>query len=180
MTSMEETSSRSPFRTLWFSPGPSIERIVATRPHHLVWPLAILATIGSLYGTMVGLAGASPFAGSRFWLGLVVFGAVYAIVSLYVSALILSWVGRLLGGRASALTVRAALAWSGVPTILGFVVILLIGILAGGGTPARSAIGLLVFLFGLWSIIIFVKMLARVAHFSVWRAIATYVANLPV
>jgi signal peptidase I len=178
MTSMEETGFRSPFRTLWLSPGATIERIVTTRPRHLVWPLAILATIGSLYGQFFNLAGAGPFAGSRFWLGLVVFGAVLAIVSLYVSALIMSWAARLLGGRASALTVRAALAWSGVPTIFGFMVILLVRVFAGGSAPAKGAIALLALVFGLWSVIICVKMLARVAHFSVWRAIATYLVNL--
>ena len=178
MTSVEETGSRSSFRTLWLSPGSTIERIVATRPRHLVWPLAILATIGSFYGQMASFAAAGPFAGLRFWLGLVVVGAIFGIVSLYVSALILSWIVWLLGGRASALTVRAALAWSGVPTILGFAVVLFTGILAGGSTRARSAIATLVLLFGLWSVILLLKMLAQLAHFSVWRALVTYVMNL--
>jgi signal peptidase I len=180
MTSMEETGSRSPFWTLWLSPGSTIERIVATRPRHLVLLLAILATIGGLFDQMASFAGAGPFAGLRFWLGLVVVGAVIGIVSLYVSALILNGIASLLGGRASTLTVRAALAWSGVPTILAFVIVLLIGALAGDSTPARGAIGLLVFVFGLWSAIIFIRMLARVAHFSGWRAVATYVLNLVV
>ena len=180
MTSLEETGSRSPFRTLWLSPGPTIERIVATRPRHLVWPLAILATIGGLYDQMASFAGAAPFAGLRFWLGLVVVGAILGIVLLYMSALILNGIGSLLGGSGSTLTVRAALAWSGVPTILAFVIVFLIGALAGGGAPARSAIATLIFVFGLWSAIIFIKMLARVAHFSGWRALVTYLLNLVV
>jgi signal peptidase I len=180
MTSMEEIGSRSPFRTLWLNPGPTIERIVATRPRHLVWPLGILATIGGLYDQMASFAGAGPVAGLRFWLGLVVVGAILGIVLLYVSALILNGIASLLGGRASTLTVRAALAWSGVPTILAFVIVLLIGVMAGGGGPARSAIAILVFVFGLWSAIIFIRMLARVAHFSGWRALATYLLNLVV
>jgi signal peptidase I len=180
MTRTQDEGFRSPWATLWLSPRETITHILATRPRHLVWLLAMLGSIAGIYGQMVGAGAAGLLGDWRFWLGFVLFGAIVGIVWLYVSALILNWVGRLLGGRASALELRAVVAWSAVPVILGFIVLLLISVTArASGTAAmRGVLALVVLGFGLWSVVVFLLMLARVQHFGFWRTIATYVLNL--
>ncbi|HWX82691.1 MAG TPA: YIP1 family protein, partial [Xanthobacteraceae bacterium] len=118
MTEMRDASSRSPWTTLWLSPRETIVRILATRPRHLVLPLAALGSIAGYYGLLVSGGVAGLLADWRFWLGFLLLGAVIGIVWLYLSALILSWIGRLLGGDASTLELRAVVAWSAVPSIL--------------------------------------------------------------
>jgi signal peptidase I len=179
MTEMPDANSRSPWTTLWLSPRETIERILATRPRHLVLLLAILGSIAGYYGLLVSGGAASLLADWRSWLGFLLLGAVIGIVWLYLSALILSWIGRLLGGDASTLELRAVVAWSAVPSILGFFVLLLIRAAVNGESAAmRGGLALLVIGFGLWSFVVFLLMLARVQHFGFWRTIATYLINL--
>jgi len=174
MTQSQGGGGRPPLAAVWFSPRQTIEHIVATRPTHLVWVLAILGTIATIYSQIVRIGASVPFADWRFWLAPIVVGAVAGIVLLYLSALILDWIGRLLGGRAPARALRAVLAWSALPNILGFLIALIIIALNGNAVIVRA----LLVAFGLWGSVVFLLMLARVQHFGFWRTIAAYVLNL--
>jgi signal peptidase I len=179
MTPTQDAGPRSPWTTLWLSPRQTIDHILATRPRHLVWPLAILGSIAGYYGLLVSAGAAGGLADWRLWLGFLLFSAVVGIVWLYLSALILNWIGRLLGGHASTLELRAVVAWSAVPSILGFFIVLLIRAAVSGESAAiRGGLALLVIGFGLWSFVVFLLMLARVQHFGFWRTIAAYLFNL--
>jgi signal peptidase I len=178
---MSSEDVRSPFKTLWFHPRQTIAQIVATRPTYLVLVLAILGTIASVYGQIASIGVAPYLSNWRLALGFVLLGAVSGIVWLYVSALILTWIGRLLGGHAPALHVRAAIAWSTWPTILGFLIVLPVGVSSIGTNAARQAlIALLFALFALWSFVVFLLMFARVQHFGFWQTIAACLLNLVV
>ncbi|HZR90176.1 MAG TPA: signal peptidase I [Bradyrhizobium sp.] len=177
MTSTPDQSFRSPWLTLWLSPRLTIEGIVGTRPRHLVLLLAILGAMAGLYGELVAFGAEGLLADWRFWLGFVLICAIVGPVWLYISALILNWISRLLGGRAPPLALRAVIAWSAVPSILGFVVVLIAGAVAGDRLPQHNILAVLVGAFGLWSTVVFMLMLARVQHFGFWRTIATYVLN---
>jgi signal peptidase I len=175
--SSEDRAIRSPWITVWFSPRQTIERLVATRPTYFVWPLAILGTIASFYNQISVISSASFLSDWQLALSLLLFGAVVGIVWLYVYGFTLSWIGRLLGGQASALHLRAAFAWSTLPTIFGFALIVIIDTATGRGSTLDS-VPLLVAAFSLWSFIIFLLMLGRVERFGVWRTILTYLFNL--
>jgi signal peptidase I len=179
MTQMPERGSVSPFVTLWLSPRRTIDRIVATRPRYLVIVLAALGAICGLYGQLASLSGNTPPADWWFWLVLVVGGGVYGIVWLYLDGVILEWIGLVLGGHASALELRAALAWSAVPVIVAFILLLAVGALMGitGGSLIASVI---VAIFGVWSLFVFVLMLGRLQHFGFWRTILYYGLNVAV
>jgi signal peptidase I len=179
MTPTRDASSRSPWTGLWFSPRETIEHVIATRPRHLVWPLAIAGSIASFYGQLVSADAAGGLADWRIWLGFLVLAAAVGIVWLYLSALILSWIGRLLGGQASTPELRAIVAWSMLPSILGFVVVVFINAVTSGASAAmHGALAALVIGFGFWSFVVFLLMLARIQHFGFWRTIAAYVLYL--
>jgi signal peptidase I len=177
MMSAEDRTIRSPWITVWFSPRQTIERLVATRPTYFVWPLAILGTIASFYNQISVIYSASFLSDWQLALSLLLFGAVAGIVWLYLYGLTLSWIGRLLGGQASALHLRAAFAWSAMPAILGFALIVIIDAVTGRGNTLDS-VPLLVAAFSLWSFVIFLLMLGRVERFGFWRTILTYVFNM--
>ncbi|HLZ06558.1 MAG TPA: signal peptidase I [Bradyrhizobium sp.] len=169
---MQDAGAASPFATLWLSPRQTIERIVAGRPTYLVLPLAIVGTIASFYAELVLMGLADSLISWRLWLFFVAASAIFGIVSLYVFALILKWIGRLLRGGASAQQMRAVVAWSLVPVILGAAIALVVtAAFKESGVGSR----LLVLVFLLWTIVVFLLMLARVQHFGVFRTIAAYV-----
>ncbi len=179
MTELQETTFPSPFATLWLSPRQTIERIVARRPTYLVLPLAALGTISGFYMQLVSVGLAAPFDDWRLSLLALIIAAVFGIIWLYPSALILSWIGLLLGGEATARQLRAVLAWSTVPAILGSAVtlaILLVAKTAGGGI-AEKGLPWLGGAFGLWTAIVFMLMLGRIEQFGLLRTLAAYVVN---
>ena len=174
--SAEEKTVRSPWLTVWFSPRRTVERLVATRPTYFVWPLAILGAIASFYSQISVIDSAGYLLNWQLALSLLLFGALVGIVWLYLSGFMLSWIGRLLGGRASALHMRTVFAWSTLPTILGFVIILVIATTAGRG-GALDSVPLLVAAASIWSFVVFLLMLGRVQNFGFWRTTLTYVFN---
>jgi signal peptidase I len=183
MTQFEDAGSvsgtASPFATIWLNPRETIERIVATRPTHLVLPLAILGAIGGFYAELLTL-GLTADLNGWLWLGFIAASAVAGVIWLYVSALILRWIGRLLGGEASALQLRAVLAWSSVPMIFGLVTALAVTVALHlqGITDSWGVRQLLVTIFGVWSSIVFLAMLSRVEHFGIGRTLVAYILNL--
>ncbi len=181
MTPLEDAGSvPSPWSTIWLSPRQTIERIVATRPTYLVLPLAMLGAVAGAYMQVLGVGFTYPLNDWRHALVFVVSGAVFGLIWLFPSALILSWVGRLLGGRATARQMRAVIAWCTVPAILGALVILVIlGLKAAGvGSPVvDSGLRWIAGAFGLWSTIVFMLMLARVERFGFWRTVFTYLLS---
>ena len=175
--STEEGAVRSPWITVWFSPRRTIERLVANRPTYFVWPLAILGTVASIYNQISVIYNASYLFDWQLALCLVLFGAVAGIIWLYLAGFVLSRIGRLLGGHARAIDLRAAFAWSALPTIAGFALILVIDAVTGRG-DALDIVPLLVAGLTLWSFVVFLLMLGRVERFGVFRTILTYLLNL--
>jgi Yip1 domain len=110
--------------------------------------------------------------------------AVVGVVFLYIGAAILTWSGGLIGGVASNVEMRAAMAWSQVPGVAAAIV-LLITVLMGvpvpqviGSTlpsidPAFYKVLLVELVLGLWSGIIGLYCIAEVHRFSTWRAFWT-------
>ncbi len=180
MTQTEDAGAASPLATIWLSPRQTIERIVARRPTYLVLPLAMLGMVAGLYTQLAGAGLAGQLADWRLALGLVVGGAVFGLVWLYPSALILSWIGRLLGGEASARQLRAVTAWSTMPAILGGLVTLILLLVvktAGGNAIVENGLPWLAIAFGLWTAIVFMLMLGRVERFGFLRTVFAYLLN---
>jgi signal peptidase I len=186
MTSIEEAASSSPWMTIWLSPRRTIDNVLATRPRHLVLPLACLGTIASFYDQLLSYRLTGQLLDWRFLLGFVFGCAVFAVAWLYLAAVILSWIGKLIGGRASPLELRAVLAWSMVPSVVGLAAILAIlaafWILGGDRAVTTSSFSLLlsaiVIVSGVWSFVVLLLMLSRVQQFGFWRAVAVYVLGL--
>jgi signal peptidase I len=172
--STEGQTESPPWITLWFSPRQTIERLIAGPPASSVWWLAALGTIAALYQQIMLVCVAGLFGDWQFALGVMLVGAVGGIVWLYLYAIILSWIGRWFGGRASAAEIRVVFGWSMVPTIVGGVAVLLIGAAVERSAWASAAAAVPVLVFSLWSQVIFLLMFGRVERFGVWRTIFTY------
>jgi len=177
-----EPRRASPLISVWLRPRQTIERIVAERPRHLVLPLAALGGAAGAATALVTLGIGRDLVGWRALLACIFGGTFLGIFNLYIFAVVAGWVGRMIGGRASMTAVRAAYAWSTPPAVLGFVIVLAVlgglHVFGDGGITAPPSLSpMLRFvqgIFGLWSVVVTLLMLARVEGFGFWRTILIY------
>lgn len=186
MTTTQEIGFPSPWISIWLSPRRTIERILAANPRRFVWLLAALGAITGFYVQFLSFGFVDLLAGWPGWLGLIAGGAVTGVLLLYLNALILHWLGGLIGGRASTLELRAVLAWSALPTIIGVVIALWLDALARAlgdagpiPPPVLSVLSpTIIAVCALWSFIVLLAMLSRVEGFGIGRAIVAYIGVL--
>ena len=182
---MANGGSITPFFTIWTEPRATIRRIVDTDPTRYVIALAAIGPgLNGLAGqwskAMNGTGNLSVL--WPLWVAFsVAFQAALGIVGLYIGAAILKWSGGLIGGVASRVEVRAAMAWSQVPGI-AFEIVLLTAVLSGvpmpqavkGSLPhvdpAFYKVLAVEVVLGLWGGIVGLYCLAEVHRFSAWRA----------
>jgi len=183
----ESGGSITPFFTIWTEPRATIRRIVDTDPKRNVIALAALGpAIGALAGHWSRALGDNvnlPVAWPLWVAASVAIQAALGVVLLFVMGAIFKWSGSVLGGVASRVEVRAALAWSQVPAITGAIIMLIAVVMgvpiphAAPGVmpqvgPAFDQLMLLEGLLGIWGLVISVKCMGEVHRFSAWRALA--------
>lgn len=172
-----------PWLSIWIRPRGTIRAIVDSDPERYVMILA------GLYGISQALDNASRRnLGESLPLIVVLIVAIFlgpigGLISLYIGAAILRWTGSWLNGTATSKEVRAAIAWSYVPAVVGLFLWIPLLVLYGiemftSVTPRMDAgpwfaflIGLLTLFLGIWTLFLLVKTLAEVHRFSAWRAI---------
>jgi hypothetical protein len=188
------TDTIAPFFTIWTEPRATIRRIVDTDPTRYVIALAAippaLATLESQWSKALGGSGNV----SALWPVTVVLAvgmaALFGIAVLYLNGIVFRWTSGLLGGTATRTEVRAAVAWSQVPSIVAGAITLaalLTGAIAppvsgvsGGLKPSSQLVelGLLNGILTLWGFIVLLKCLAEVNRFSAWRALGAILIPL--
>ena len=186
MTITQDRDPSSPWVSIWLSPRRTIDHILATQPRHLVWLLAALGAVASFYGQFLSVGFLDQLLGWRGWLCFIMGSAALGILFLYLNALILRGTGSLIGGRATSLELRAALAWSAIPAIAGVVIALSLNaaanVFGGAGMMSPAVVSVLsqivVAVSGLWSFVIMLLMFSRIQDFGFWRTIAAYAAIL--
>jgi MFS family permease len=178
----------SPFLNLFFRPRATIRAIVDLDPRLHVLALALIAgglsTIpGALVASVSGPAQqAGPFAVALT----TVFGAIAGVIGLYIGGWLLTFTGWQLGGVATPLLVRAALAWSNIPSIVGSA-IMIVALVSGGveipeidlddplqALQASALWNPFVLIFAIWSFVVSLKCLGEVHGFSALRALVAY------
>ena len=179
--------SITPFFTIWTEPRATIRRIVDTNPiRNVIVLVAIGPALGALARQWSRALGSNADLSVLWPLWVVVSVAIRAalgVLLLYIFGAIFKWSGSLLGGVASRVEVRAAIAWSQVPAIAAEIV-LLIAVLMGipmptpGATPgmlpqidpAFYKVLVIEVVLGFWGFIVSLKCIGEVHRFSAWRA----------
>jgi Yip1 domain len=190
----------NPWIAIWMSPRETIREIVDRDPTYRVIMLGALAgaltTLNSMLAATLGFTPIPLPASLVPFLPILTFaspflGAAFGILGLYTTALVMDWSGRALGGVGNALTVRAAVAWSGVPQICLSIVTLLI--LLGAGVwqalvPSMPAPNVSVeaaanpftltngveAIISIWSFILMLLCVGEVHRFSAWRTLSAF------
>jgi hypothetical protein len=172
-----------PWISMWFHPRRTIRQVIASRPSYGVFWLVFIFALQNLL-----------FYANWWSLGLrYSWGAVLAISVLLAPLIGLVWVyfagwifyftGRWLGGAAPASHLRACLAWSKVPAVLGLV-LWIVFLMAQAKTAfiqdgnltsgwfSSLVINLTVLIVGIWSFVLLVQAVREIQGFSLGRSIA--------
>ena len=175
------------FFTIWTEPRATIRRIVDTDPtRNVIALVAIGPAIGALASQWSKALGNNANLSVLWPLWVVVsvaFQAALGVLFLYIFGAVFRWSGSLIGGVASRVEVRAAVAWSQVPAIAAEIVLLLavlIGIPIPVPTtpntmpqidPAFYKVMVIEGVLGFWGFIVSLKCIGEVHRFSAWRAL---------
>jgi hypothetical protein len=166
--------------TIWYRPRATIRRIVETNQRKFVLLIAWLVGAFAALNMQVMAARidlpANVYHLSRFGpIAIFAFiSGVLSIVTLYGLAALYRWAGAILGGSATAIEVRAALAWAQVPGLYLVVVTIVataLGLYTPDVPPAASPAWWFRAIVGIWVFVILLKCLGEVHHFSAWRAL---------
>jgi len=173
---------RSPWLSIWFRPGETIEHITSVKSRVTV---PLLAGLGGASGHVGAVIGYGLLIALMDWHNLallILVGFIVGVAVMFFNAFFFKLSGIPLGGRASQAHLRAALAWGTVPNIFGLAICLaaIIGLKLAGAVdssqPAFDAVNvgltMIMAVLGLWTLVIMVVMVKRVQRFGVWRAIA--------
>lgn len=194
--------SRHPLVTVMIRPRQTMEAILAAERDRLAIPLILLATfshtlVEERYEGLGDVAELLPGLGALIIVLAATLAVMFTVALFYAFSYLLTWTGRLLGGKADSGAVRAALAWGSVPYVWALVYRLPARILYGeklilpvfgrespGGAESLDwaslpagmlavliACVLLEVVFAIWFVIVINKCLGEAQGFSAWRAL---------
>jgi hypothetical protein len=179
--------NRRPWVSIWIKPRYTIRQLADQSPQPSVLPLATLGGVAlALNYSVARIIPAYALSLPEALVLDCLLGAAGGIIGVYVLAVVLAGMSRLLGGTASVADLRLAVAWSLVPEIFGLLLwIPMIAVLGqqafdtsavGGFSPGQALVWLAVLLLrlilGAWLYVMLVKALAEVNRFSAWRGMA--------
>lgn len=178
--------SANPWITIWRHPRQTMRAILDSNPERQVILLTVLGGISqSLDKAML------KNMGDKFPFPLVlalclIVGSLGGLLSLYLSGFILKWTGGWIGGKGSAREIRAALAWSNIPSICVLAIVIPEIFVFGkelfqSNTPLLDSSVILIsvftilsiaeFIIGIWSCYITLVCISEAQQFSVWKAL---------
>jgi Yip1 domain len=183
--------SFEPFLRIFVEPRATIRAIVDSDPtRHVILLAALAPALAALESAWSSALGGKTVPGALWPIAVVVLvalSAVGGIAAVYANGWILRWIGALLGGTATTAEVRAALAWSGIPGMVG-AALSIAAVVAGLAVPPAIStghfpqltgslmmFGLLNGVLGIWGFVVALKCIGEVHRFSAWRALSAVV-----
>lgn len=172
--------------TIWTEPRATIRRIVDSDPTLHVLALAAIGPALSSLVRQWSAAMSDTGGQSVLWPLFVAFNVAFqaglGVLFLYISGALFKWSGSIIGGTASRVEVRAAVAWAQIPTIV-VEIVLMIALFAGVPMPkivpgqlpridpAFYKVMVVAAALVIWGFFINLKCLGEVHRFSAWRAL---------
>lgn len=182
----------NPWFSIWMKPRATIQQIVDTNPKRMILVLVVVA------GFLEELNRASmrnmgdKLEGPIFFVIAAIAAPIGGLIALYIGSALLRWTGSWIGGQASSVHIRAAVAWSSIPIIwastLWIPKLALFGQeLFTSVTPRIDANPSLAFFLlgfmavettiGIWAFVIFLKCLGQVQNFSAWKTLGNIIVS---
>ncbi len=177
---------KSPWVAIWFKPKETIRSIVDENPKRAFVLLSAIYGLPLAFNLIQNFAFSSTLPLWAILVGSLVICPFLGMLGISISTWLLHTTGKWIGGRGSFLNIRAAVAWSNVPTIVTIAMwVLLLGMFGSRALDRdfsqtqfvgiQAGLLFLVMLVELvisvWGFVILLTALAEVQGFSLWRAI---------
>lgn len=190
-----ETAARTsnPWISIWTRPRATVREVIHTSPFYVVLILAGLAGIGSILDNASLRNMGDAFPVPTIVLVAVLLGPAFGILGLYVGAAVIGWTGRWLGGGGRPRELRTAMAWAGMPMVVGLLVWLFDLSIFGSemfttytprlmGSPFLALLmivsGLVSMALGIWTLVLQTKAIGEVHGFSAWKGLGSMALGL--
>ena len=176
----------NPWLSIWTRPRDTIQRIVETDPEKHLVELAALAGVVQSLGEASNRNLGDGFGLVTILALALIAGSIGGVIGVYLSAMLLRFTGKWIGGNASAANLRAAIAWGYVPIIAAGVLWIPLMLLLGreafasqtphmdqstGLAVAVLVISVLFVVAAVWTTVVMLKAIGQVQGFSAWKAL---------
>ena len=183
---MEEKLGLNPWGRIWISPRRTIRRIVDIAPGRGFLWLSLIYGFPVLLQIAQSLSLALYFSWPVILITALIFALFIGMLGITITAGLLTWVGRWIGGQGSFIQLRAAVAWSNLPTIVtGITWIVWVFLFKGSlfyegflhtgfmgmEKTLLMSLAILQFAASVWSFVLLLITLSEVQVFSVWKAL---------
>lgn len=177
---------RHPWFSMWVRPRATIRAILDTNPTYGVIVLASLSGVIDILNRAARRSAGDKIEFETILLGAITLGPLAGIAGVYIGGWLLRLTGGWLGGKGDARSLRAAIAWGGVPTLwaglLWIPQLALIGEEMFTEQMPRTSENppLLAFLLStalvelvvaIWGFVVGLKAVGEAHRFSAWRAL---------
>lgn len=183
---------QSPWLTMWIKPRETMREILNKHyPEYIILILSILSGIDDLLNRAVSQnLGDKGTTYITIILKAIGEGSIIGILWLYLGAGLIRVIGNCLEGQGSFNDIKKVLAWTNIPIIWGMVfwipqIILFKQELFTSQTAIINSnwkfflfyhfVGVIEFIIGIWTSVIFLKCLSEVQKFSVWKALVNII-----
>lgn len=168
----------NPWATMWTSPRSTIRSIVNMNPKYGVFYLAWIYALQSYLFLASYWSFGLSFSFATILLVGLLFSPLFGWIWLYFTGWVLHFTGRWLGGKAPRPHLRTAVAWAKLPSSISLLMWLILMIAGtdfafvnGVTGPSTLFINFILFILGIWSIVLLILSLREVQGFSLSRAL---------
>jgi hypothetical protein len=187
-----DLTEENPYVAIWTRPRATIRGIVDADPTYRVVPLAILEGIAASVKWASDLKAGESMSLPKVLALVILLGPVVGLAALYLAA----WLLRMTGGaagKAKPAEIRAATAWSAVPSLATLPIWIIMIVYFGRAlftaevqnlygslklVLAHLATGLLELVLSIWTLVVLLKCLSEIQGFSAWKALASTLLSL--
>lgn len=176
----------NPWLSVWTQPRSTVARVVQENPKHHFWILASLYGFSSMMDLLQSMALGDSLGLIAIFLLALFFAPLYGYLQFSIASWAVLWTGKLFKGAGNFLSIRAAYAWSSVPTALNVPLWLLMAaifghqlfmnlpstdLISGGKVFTLYIVLLAKFILGVWSLVILVNAVSEVQKVSILKSI---------
>ncbi len=189
----EVTAGPNPWFSMWTRPRRTLKHVLADDPEYWIFGLGAISGVSEALDRASTKSLGDDISLPALLAIAVVLGAISGVVSIYLYGFLVTWTGRWLGGKASNLEVRTALALPNV--IAGWSLLLWIPLFVFLGNDmfttemprleANPELDWLVrgvfaieIVLGVWYVVVALQCLSEVQGFSAWRALANAIVAI--
>ncbi len=171
-----------PWISIWSHPRSTIRSITEHNPRLGFWVLATIYALALSFSTANFYSWGLEHSFPTVFFPLVILSPLMGFVWLTFQAFLLRLTGKMLGGKAPAWHIRAAVAWSRIPYVFALAMwLVLMGVHAETAFiqhtagPTAVFVTLISLILHIWGIVLLIQLLREVQGFGVWKTILNVV-----